>query len=101
MRTTRPISPSFLVISSSTSLAGIVILNSRFSPSALVSVTFIAACSHSLRHLGLASVWPSRHEHLAAGVPSPVARDRRARQDSGADGAGGGTTYRSCKVPNI
>ena len=90
IRTIRPTSSSRLVTLSSTSFAGIVILNSRFSPSALVSVTFMAACSHSLRRFGLASVWTAPvglapvspclgTSAVQPALPAPL----RAGQDSG------------------
>src|SRR3954470_18513514 len=46
MRIERLSSPRRRLICSSSSPAGTVIFNSRFSPSALVSVTFIAECSY-------------------------------------------------------
>ena len=57
---------------------GSVILNSRFRPSALVSVTFIAACSHSLRVWALCAV-----RLTAVRILSP-------RADRNVVGAGGG-----------
>src|SRR5437868_11128676 len=52
MRTDRPISPRRRLTCSSSSVAGTMILNSRLSPSALVSVTFIADRSPLTIHLG-------------------------------------------------